>query len=102
MFSFRLSCVGPSGCELSGKRRLRCHFKNAVDVEDAHELTIETVDTACELGHARIEIDAWDFIKAVVGDGKLPERMCISDDRSRKGLGRHYASYKWLHRACSN
>src|ERR1700738_2360278 len=37
------------------QRRLRHDFKHAVDVEDDHELSVEPVDTAGELGHAGVE-----------------------------------------------
>src|SRR5215813_12269743 len=33
--------------------RFRREFEHAIDVEDDHELAVETVDAAGELGHAR-------------------------------------------------
>src|SRR3954447_6287439 len=59
--------------------RLRCfwgsrshlHFglelEDTIDVEDDHELAVETVDTAGELGHAGVEIDGVSF-HAVLGE----------------------------------
>src|SRR2546430_3521625 len=64
-----------SGILLSCERRmptaLRCEgcfwhdFENAIDVEDDHQLAVETVNTAGELGHAGIEIDGV-FLAAIV------------------------------------
>src|SRR5215475_3704195 len=42
---------------LGGKRGFRREFEDAIDVEDDHELSVEAVDTAGELGHAGIEVD---------------------------------------------
>src|SRR5580698_5287705 len=41
-------------------------FENAIDVEHDHQLAVEAVDAAGELGHAGIEIDRI-FLAAVVG-----------------------------------
>ncbi len=42
------------------------HFEHAIDVEHDHELAVETVNAAGELGHARIEVDGV-FLAAVFG-----------------------------------
>src|ERR1700754_2071476 len=52
---------------VSSRLRVRRHFEHAVDVEDDHELSVEAVDAAGELGHAGIEIDGV-FLAAVVGE----------------------------------
>src|SRR6476469_6955889 len=44
---------------------LRHDFEHAIDVEDDHELAVETVNTAGELGHAGVEIDGV-FLAAIV------------------------------------
>src|SRR6266446_3514703 len=41
-------------------------FEDAIDVEDDHELAVESMDAAGELGHAGIEVDGV-FLAAVVG-----------------------------------
>src|SRR5438067_10948428 len=52
-------------------RGLRSHlhfsfeFEDAIDVEDDHELAVEAMDAAGELGHAGIEVDGV-FLAAVV------------------------------------
>jgi hypothetical protein len=51
---------------LSGERGFGRHFEDAIDIEDDHELSVETVDAAGELGHARIEIDGV-LLAAVIG-----------------------------------
>src|SRR6201996_7382186 len=51
------------------KCRLRHEFEDAVDIEDDHELAVEAMDAAGELGHAGIEIDGV-FLAAVVGQGQ--------------------------------
>src|ERR1700761_7851546 len=33
------------------------HFEDAIDIEDDHELSVQAVDAAGELGHAGIEVD---------------------------------------------
>src|SRR3954468_15431186 len=50
-----------SGCEGG----FRHDFEDAIDVENDHELAVETVNAAGELGEARIEIDGV-FLAAVV------------------------------------
>src|SRR5690349_10973332 len=45
--------------------QVRHEFEDAIDVEDDHELAVETVNAAGELGHAGIEIDGV-FLAAVV------------------------------------
>src|SRR6266581_1012049 len=42
-------------------------FEDAVDVEDDHELAVEAVDAAGELGHAGIEVDGI-FLAAIVAE----------------------------------
>ena len=51
----------------SCRHQVRHDFENAIDVEDDHELAVETVNTAGELGHAGIEIDGV-FLAAVVAE----------------------------------
>jgi len=41
-------------------------FEHAIDIEDDHELAVEAMDAAGELGHAGIEVDGV-FLAAVVG-----------------------------------
>src|SRR5262249_22256569 len=40
-----------------GHLHFSLQFEHAIDVEDDHELAVETVDAAGELGHAGIEVD---------------------------------------------
>src|SRR6476620_2927777 len=42
---------------LSCRHQDRHDFEHAIDVEDDHELAVETVDAAGQLGHAGIEVD---------------------------------------------
>ena len=42
------------------------HFEDAIDIEDDHELPVQSVDTTGKLGHAGIEVDGI-FLAAVVG-----------------------------------
>src|SRR5450756_159698 len=51
---------------LSSKQGFRHDFEDAIDVEDHHELAVEAVYAAGELGHAGIEVDGV-FLPAVVG-----------------------------------
>src|ERR1700749_1029087 len=51
---------------VSSRLRVRRHFEPGVDVEDDHELSVEAVDAAGELGHAGIEI-AGVLLAAVLG-----------------------------------
>src|SRR5215469_4861858 len=60
IFAFQL-CVAAS-CRLC----IRREFEHAIDIEDDHELAVETVDAAGELGHAGIEVDGVLFL-AVLG-----------------------------------
>src|SRR5260370_3719885 len=39
------------------RQHLRRDFEDAIDIEDDHELTIEAMHAAGELGHAGIEVD---------------------------------------------
>src|SRR5215475_6705993 len=48
---------------------IRRQFEHAIDVEDDHQLAVEAVDAARELGHARIEIDGV-FLAAVLGQAQ--------------------------------
>src|SRR5450631_2757924 len=43
--------------ELCGERSLGHDFQHAIDIEDDHELAVEAMHAAGELGHAGIEID---------------------------------------------
>src|SRR5438477_5096054 len=43
------------------------HFEDAIDIEDDHELAVEAVDAAGELGHAGIEVDGV-FLAAVIAE----------------------------------
>ena len=45
--------------------QVRHDFEDAIDVEDDHELAVEAMDAAGELGHAGIEVDGV-FLAAVV------------------------------------
>src|SRR5258708_15851166 len=49
-------------CRRSCSLGVRRKFKHLVDVEDDHELAVETVDTAGELGHAGVEVDGVFFL----------------------------------------
>src|SRR6185295_14327483 len=58
-------------CERRMPKGLRCEgcfwhdFENTIDVEDDHELAVEAVNTAGELGHAGVEVDGI-FLAAVI------------------------------------
>src|SRR5947208_641144 len=54
---------------VSGRNHVRDDFKDAIDVENDHELAVEAMDTAGKLGHARIEIDGI-FLAAVLGQAQ--------------------------------
>src|ERR1044072_1439075 len=51
---------------LSCRHQVRHDFENAIDVEHDHELAVEAVDAAGQLGHARVEIDRI-FLAALFG-----------------------------------
>src|SRR5882724_13274803 len=53
--------------QLCGKQRLRHDFENAIDIEHDHELAVEAMHAAGELGHAGIEVDGI-FLAAVIGE----------------------------------
>src|SRR4051794_37799310 len=53
------------------RHQVRHDFENAIDVEHDHELAVEAVDAAGELGHAGIEVDGV-FLTAVVAE---PENL---------------------------
>jgi len=38
------------------RHQVRHDFEDAIDIEDDHELTVEAMHAAGELGHARIEV----------------------------------------------
>src|SRR5438128_4781809 len=48
--------VAPSSDALC-RLRIRHQLEDAIDVEDDHELAVEPMDAAGELGHARVEVD---------------------------------------------
>ena len=52
--------------QLCGERSLGHDFEDAIDIEDDHELAVEAMHAAGELGHAGIEVDGV-FLAAVVG-----------------------------------
>src|SRR5262245_53056673 len=60
--SFLRATVPVGLCSEGG---FRCEFENAIDVEDHHELTVETMNASGEVGRARIEVDGV-FFAAVV------------------------------------
>src|SRR5438874_11916401 len=66
MFSFQLR----SSC----RHQVRHNFENAIDVEDDHELAVETVNTTGELGHAGVEIDGV-FSRAVSVEFQYPAHL---------------------------
>src|SRR6185295_17233216 len=39
------------------RHQVGCDLQHAIDIEDDHELAVEPVDAAGELGHAGIEVD---------------------------------------------
>src|SRR6476469_6229553 len=67
---------------LCGEHRRWHDFEDAIDVEDDHELTVEAMDAAGELGHAGIEVDGV-FLAAVVGQ---PENLSDLVDQEPVGL----------------
>src|SRR5690242_13568459 len=74
---------GPHHLRVSGSgRRLRGEFEHAVDVEDDHQMAVEPVDTAGELGHAGIEIDGV-FLAAVLGQ---PQHLADLVDQQAVGF----------------
>src|SRR6188472_2486032 len=64
------------------RHQIRHDFEDAIDIEDDHELSVEAVDAAGELGHAGIEIDGV-FLAAVVGQ---PEHLADLVDQEAVGL----------------
>src|SRR5260370_30242005 len=42
---------------LGGDRGFGCDFEHAIDVEDDHELSVEAMETAGELGQTGVEVD---------------------------------------------
>src|SRR5271154_20115 len=71
-FSLRASCRLQFGGD----------FEHAIDVEHDHELTVEAMDAAGELGHARIEIDRI-FLAAVIGQ---PQHLADLVDQQTVGF----------------
>src|ERR1700742_4500662 len=67
----RFHCIQSAACLLPilCRQHVRHDFEDAVDVEDDHELAVEAVDAAGELGHAGIEVDGV-FLAAVVSQGQ--------------------------------
>src|SRR6202142_1734088 len=49
------------------RQHVRHDFEDAIDVEDDHELAVEAMDAAGELGHAGIEVDGV-FLPPLVGE----------------------------------
>src|SRR3954470_20792135 len=39
------------------RHQVGCDLQHAIDIEDDHEVSVESVDAAGELGHAGIEVD---------------------------------------------
>src|ERR1700722_2721151 len=56
-FAFQLNLHFNALRPMSGRQPVRHDFKDAIDIEDGHELTVEAMHAAGELGHAGIEID---------------------------------------------
>src|SRR4051794_21468470 len=60
-------------CSCLRRHQIRHDFEHAIDIEDDHELSVEAMDAAGELGHAGIEIDGI-FLAAVIGESEnLPD-----------------------------
>src|SRR5882672_2072834 len=69
IFNFYLRC----DCRGLRRHQIRHEFEHAIDIEDDHQLSVEAMDTAGELGHAGIEIDGV-FLAAVIGESEnLPD-----------------------------
>src|SRR6476620_9974298 len=49
------------------RHQVRHDFEDAIDVEDDHELAVEAMDAAGELGHSGVEVDGV-FLAAVVAE----------------------------------
>src|SRR6202790_2370869 len=49
------------------RHHVRREFEDAIDIEDDHELAVEAMHAAGQLGHAGIEVDGV-FLAAVVGE----------------------------------
>ena len=61
---------------------LGCQFEHAIDIEDDHELAVEAVDAAGELGHAGVEVDGVFFL-AVLGQ---PQHLADLVDQQAIGF----------------
>src|ERR1700754_3007860 len=66
---------------LGGKGGFGREFEDAIDVEDDHELAVEPVDAAGELGHAGIEVDGV-FLAAGFGQAQH-----FADGVDQKAIG---------------
>src|SRR5450432_1188759 len=57
-----------SAVPVAGLRRqhVRHDFEDAIDIEDDHQLAVETMHAAGELGHPGVEVDGV-FLAAVIG-----------------------------------
>src|SRR5882724_7536473 len=63
-FALQLTlCLLPISC----RHHVRHDFENAIDIEHDHELAVEAMHAAGELGHAGIEVDGI-FLAAVIGE----------------------------------
>src|SRR3954464_12933479 len=51
------------------RHQVGCDLQHAIDIEDDHEVSVESVDAAGELGHAGIEVDGV-FLAAGVGESE--------------------------------
>src|SRR5689334_18116119 len=56
-------------CGLLCRHHVRCDLQHAIDIEDDHELAVEPVDAAGELGHAGVEVDGV-FLAAGLGQAQ--------------------------------
>src|SRR5665647_1714885 len=64
------------------RQHVRHDFEDAIDIEDDHELAVEAMYPAGELGHAGIEIDGI-FLAAVVGK---PQHLADLVDQEAVGF----------------
>src|SRR5665213_3729605 len=79
--SLDLNSTYAAGAALCSKRSLGHDFEDAIDIEDDHELAVETVNAAGELGHAGIEVDGV-FLATVVG-----QRQHLADLIDQQAIG---------------
>src|ERR1700731_2597323 len=80
--------------KLGCQHGFRHDFEDAIDIEDDHELTVEAMHAAGELGHAGIEIDGI-FLAARVGK---PEDLADLVDQKAVGLAAQVDAdrHRWL------